>query len=74
MKPTITVFCEYPDSTIEPTDITFRLSPRYGLTDSGLVHEWFLGMMREHEYFEVETDKPGELPMPFLRAHTAGHQ
>ena len=22
-------------------------------------------MMAEHEEFEVETDKPGELPMPF---------
>ena len=23
-------------------------------------------MMREHEEFEVETDEPGELPMPFV--------
>jgi len=29
------------------------------------VHDWFLGMMREHEEFEVETDKAGEWPMPF---------
>ena len=25
----------------------------------------FLLMMREHEQFEVETDKPGEWPVPF---------
>ncbi len=28
-------------------------------------HEWFLQMMHAHEEFEVETDKAGELPMPF---------
>ncbi len=26
---------------------------------------WFLEMMREHEEFVVETDRAGELPMPF---------
>ena len=29
------------------------------------MHDWFLRMMREHEEFEVETDKAGELPVPF---------
>ena len=28
-------------------------------------HEWFLCLMRENEEFEVETDRAGELPMPF---------
>ena len=28
-------------------------------------HDWFLRMMRDHEEFEVETDKAGEWPMPF---------
>ena len=28
-------------------------------------HDWFLGMMRDHEEFEVETDEPGEWPVPF---------
>ena len=28
-------------------------------------HDWFLLMMREHEEFEVETDKAGEWPVPF---------
>ena len=28
-------------------------------------HDWFLLMMREHEEFEVETDRAGEAPMPF---------
>ena len=29
------------------------------------MHDWFLSLMREHEEFEVETDKAGELPVPF---------
>ena len=28
-------------------------------------HQWFLSLMREHEEFEVETDRAGEPPMPF---------
>ena len=28
-------------------------------------HAWFLEMMRDHEEFEVETDRAGEWPMPF---------
>jgi len=28
-------------------------------------HDWFLGMMRTHDEFEVETDEPGEWPVPF---------
>ena len=28
-------------------------------------HGWFLGMMRSHDEFEVETDEPGERAMPF---------
>ena len=27
---------------------------------------WFLAMMREHDEFEVETDKAGEWPVPFF--------
>ncbi len=29
------------------------------------MHDWFLEMMREHEEFEVETDRAGEWPVPF---------
>ena len=28
-------------------------------------HDWFLGLMREHEEFEVETDIEGEWRVPF---------
>ena len=45
--------------------MTFGLSPSYDLHNARDAHEWFLRMMREHEAFEVETDKPWELPMPF---------
>ena len=45
--------------------MTFGLSPSYGILEAREAHEWSLEMMREHEQFEVETDKAGELPMPF---------
>ena len=48
-----------------PTEVTFRLSPSYGLLTARDAHEWFLDMIREHEEFEVETDRVGEPPMPF---------
>ena len=28
-------------------------------------HDWFLAMLRNCEEFEVETDVPGEWPVPF---------
>ncbi len=66
--PRLTVRCEYPDTDMVPTVVTFRLSPSYGLTTGHEAHEWFLEMMGEHEEFEVETDRAGELPMPFWSA------
>ncbi len=45
--------------------MSFRLSPSYGLLTAREAHDWFLEMMREHEEFEVETDRAGESPMPF---------
>ncbi len=30
--PRLTVRCEYPDTDLPPTEVTFRLSPSYGLT------------------------------------------
>ena len=48
-----------------PTEVTFGLSPRYGIHTARDAHEWFLDMMHAHEEFEVETDRAGELPMPF---------
>ena len=38
---------------------------RYRIHTARDAHDWFLQMMREHEEFEVETDKAGEAPMPF---------
>ncbi len=63
--PRLTVRCEYPDTDLPPTEVTFRLSPSYGIHDAREAHDWFLGMMRVHEEFVVETDKAGEAPMPF---------
>ena len=45
--------------------MTFSLSPSYGILTAREAHDWFLDMMREHEEFEVETGRAGELPMPF---------
>ena len=44
--------------------MTFSLSPRYGLHNAREAHDWFIGMMAENEEFEVETDEPGEWPIP----------
>ena len=48
-----------------PTEVTLGLSPSYGIHTAREAHEWFLEMIGEHEEFEVETDRAGELPMPF---------
>ena len=48
-----------------PTEVTFRLSPSYGLTTGREAHAWFLSLLREHEEFAVETDRAGEWPVPF---------
>ena len=63
--PRITVRCEYPDTDLPPTEVTFRLSPSYGLATGLEVHDWFLSLMREHEEFQVETDRAGEPPLSF---------
>ena len=39
---------------MEPTCVSFRLSPSYGILTALEAHEWFLRMMQEHEQFEVE--------------------
>ncbi len=51
----LTVHCEYPDQP--PTEVTFGLSPSYGLTTGHEANEWFIDMMREYDEFEVETDE-----------------
>ena len=63
--PRLTVRCEYTDSWMAPTEVSFRLSPRYGIRTAREAHDWFLAMMRKHEEFEVEIDEPGDWPMPF---------
>ncbi len=63
--PRLTIHCEYPDTPLPPTEISFRLSPRNGIGSAREAHEWFLDMMAENEEFEVETDKAGEWPVPF---------
>ena len=64
--PRLTIRCEYPDGSSPPSEVSFRLSRSYGLLTARDAHEWFLDMMRENEEFEVETDKHGEWPMPFV--------
>ena len=54
-----------PTRTCRPPEVTLALSPRYGLLTAREAHDWFLGMMRVHEEFEVETARVGEAPMPF---------
>ena len=59
-NPRLTVRCEYPDTDIPPTEVTFGLSPRYGLLTACEAHDWFLLMMRSHDEFVVETDPWGD--------------
>ncbi len=63
--PHLTIRCEYPETDMAPTSVTFRLSPSYGLHTAHEANEWFLEMIREHEEFVVETDRAGEWPVPF---------
>ena len=63
--PRLTVRCEYPGSDSPPDEVSFRLSPRYGLHTARDVHDWFLAMLRNCEEFEVETDQAGEWLVPF---------
>ncbi len=63
--PRLTIRCEYPDLGVRPTEVSFGLSPRYGILDAREAHEWFLKMMAENEEFEVETDVEREWPVPF---------
>ena len=62
----LTVRCEYPDAPLEPIEVTFNLSPSYGIRNVDDAHGWFRRMMREHEAFEVQTDGAGEPPLSFL--------
>ena len=63
--PRLTIRCEYPDTDMPPTEVTFRVSPSYGVHTALEAHDWFLSMMQMHEEFVVETDRAGELPVPF---------
>ena len=63
--PRLAVRCKYPDTDLPPTEVTFRLSPSYGLLTGHEGNEWFIDMMYEYEEFEVETDRTGEQPLSF---------
>ena len=65
-RPRLTVRCEYDQELLE---LTFSLSPSYGIRTVLDAHGWFRRMMREYEEFEVETDRPGE-PSLFFRSST----
>ena len=58
-KPRLTVRCVYPGAPTKPTEVTFSLSPSYEIRTGVDAHGWFRRMMREHETFEVETDRTG---------------
>ena len=63
--PRLTIRCEYPDMSSPPSEVSFGLSPRYGLHNALEAHDWFIEMMKQYDEFVVETDKAGEPPMPF---------
>ncbi len=63
--PRLAVRCEYPDTDMPPTEVTFGLSRSYGIHTAHEANEWFLEMMHKYEEFEVETDRSGEPPLSF---------
>ena len=64
----LTISCEDPGADKPSTQVTFGLSPSYGIRTPRDAHAWFLKMTSEHDEFEVETDRAGETPMPFRSA------
>ena len=46
---TIRIRCEYPDTPLEPTIVSFCLARSYGIHSAREAHEWFLKMMRKRE-------------------------
>ncbi len=48
---TIRIRCEYPDTPLDPTEVTFGLSPRYGIHNAREAHDWFLSLMQSNEEF-----------------------
>ena len=53
--------------------MTFGLSPRYGIDTAREARAWFLAIVREHEEFEVSTDRAGEWPFSFSRRWYGGY-
>ena len=72
MKGRLTVLCVYPDMSSPPSEVSFRLSPSYGLTTGHEANEWFIDMMYDYEEFVVETDEPGEPPLSFCSETVLG--
>ena len=54
-NPRLTVRCEYLDTGMAPTEVTFGLSPRYGILTVREAHAWFLRMMQQHEEFDGQS-------------------
>ena len=55
--PCLTIRCEYPDSA--PTEVTFGLSPSYGIRTARDAHDWFLYMMPAYDELETTSGSPG---------------
>ena len=58
-NPRLTVLCVYPDMSSPPSEVSFRLSPSYGIHTAREAHDWFLQMMRQHEEFESRRTRLG---------------
>ena len=57
--PRLTIRCEYPDESSTPSEVSFRMSPSYGLTTGHEAHEWFIEMMRDHGGVVIALSAPG---------------
>ena len=43
--PRLSIRCEYPDTDLPPTEVTFSLAASYGIRTAREAHDWFLLMM-----------------------------
>lgn len=64
-SPTVTIRCTYPANLgLDPTEVTFRLSPAHGCQTPEEALELIECLRRTEEYFELQPDSD-EAPSPF---------
>ena len=69
--PRLTVRCEYPGTSLEPTVVTFALSPSYSLLTARDAHAWFMRMMLPWSVVSSYSDASKRRVSAITRLHLA---